>query len=81
MAKGEKCNKVDDSSLGLFYNNNNVNFEQEGKRYEVFVNFVSFLPSGASHKRHAAAMAPAEAPDAFFRYKSGAYLKIGVFQT
>jgi hypothetical protein len=35
-----------------------------------------FLPNGASHKRQAAAMAPAEAPDTFFRYKSGAYLYI-----
>lgn len=40
---------------------------------------VLFLPSGASHNRHAAAMAPADAPDTFFRYKSGAYLKQDAF--
>lgn len=33
------------------------------------------LPKGASQRRQAAAMAPAEAPDTFFRHKSGAYLR------
>lgn len=37
--------------------------------------YFYYLPNGASHKRQAAAMAPAEAPDTFFRYKSGAYLQ------
>ena len=32
------------------------------------------IPRGASHKRQAAAMAPADAPLTFFKYKSGAYL-------
>lgn len=35
---------------------------------------ILVLPNGASHNKQAAAIAPAEAPDTLFTYKSGAYL-------
>ena len=45
-------------------------------RYNMSNKLKMHSPNGASQRRQAAAMAPAEAPATLFTYKSGAYLII-----